>query len=234
MQTIDFRYFPLTSKDIVLDIGCGEGRHSINAYLHESVMAIGVDLNFRDLQTAADKFKPFAVANHQGGFYLQQVNAAHLPFADSSIDKIICSEVLEHIENYSAILTEINRVLKPNGLLAISVPRYWPEKICWWLSEAYHQVEGGHIRIFKAKTLKREIIDQGFCFYKKHWAHALHAPYWWLRCLFWKSQDDSRLIKLYHRLLVWDLMQKPWLTQALEKCLNPLMGKSVVMYFVKQ
>jgi len=234
MQTIDFRYFPLALNDVVLDLGCGEGRHCINAYLHENVMAIGVDLSFRDLQITADKFKPFVSADHQGGFYLQQVNATHLPFADASIDKIICSEVLEHIENYCAILAEMNRVLKPNGLLAISVPRYWPEKICWWLSDAYHQVQGGHIRIFKAKALKREIIDRGFCFYKRHWAHALHVPYWWLKCLFWKSQDNSRLIKLYHRLLVWDLMQKPWLTQTLEKWLNPLIGKSVVMYFVKQ
>lgn len=233
MQTIDFRYFPLVPNDRVLDLGCGEGRHCINAYLHERVISIGVDLNFRDLQTTLQKFKPFASMG-EGGFYLQQVNAAQLPFADASIDKIICSEVLEHIEDYSLVLSEIYRVLKPNGLVAISVPRYWPEKICWWLSDAYHQVQGGHIRIFTSKLLKKELRDLGFIFYKRHWAHALHVPYWWLKCLFWKSQDNSCLIKLYHRLLVWDLMQKPWLTQTLEKCLNPVVGKSVVMYFVKQ
>lgn len=233
MQTIDFRYFPLNPDDVVLDVGCGEGRHTINAYLHQKVMAIGVDLNHRDLQTAQQKFKPF-VRIDQGNFYLQQVDAGRLPFADVSIDKIICSEVLEHVENYPAILSEISRVLKKDGLLAISVPRYWPEKICWWLSDAYHQVEGGHIRIFNADSLKKDIIASGFHFYKKHWAHALHVPYWWLRCLFWKSQDDSLLIKIYHRLLVWDLMEKPWITQMLEKCLNPIMGKSVVIYFVKR
>ncbi len=233
MQTIDFRYFPLAPNDVMLDLGCGEGRHCINAYLHENIISIGVDLSFRDLQTTMQKFKPFASMG-QGKFYLQQVNANNLPFADASIDKIICSEVLEHIENYSSVLQEINRVLKPNGLLAISVPRYWPEKICWWLSDAYHQVQGGHIRIFTSKILKQELTNSGFVFYKRHWAHALHVPYWWLKCLFWKSQDNSRLIKLYHRLLVWDLMQKPWLTKTLEKCLNPVMGKSVVMYFVKQ
>lgn len=232
MQTIDFRYFPLLPNDVVLDLGCGEGRHCINAYLHENVIAIGVDISFRDLQTTRNKFESFAALG-QGKFYLQQVNGAKLPFADSSIDKVICSEVLEHIANYSAFLQEIDRVLKPDGLLAISVPRFWPEKICWWLSHAYHQVEGGHIRIFKAKQLKDEIHQQGFVCYKQHWAHALHVPYWWLKCLFWQSQDNSRLIKLYHRLLVWDLMQKPWLTKMLEKCLNPLMGKSVVMYFKK-
>ena len=233
MQTIDFRYFPLAPNDVMLDLGCGEGRHCINAYLHENIISMGVDLSFRDLQTTMQKFEPFASMG-QGKFYLQQVNADKLPFADASIDKIICSEVLEHIENYSIVLAEIYRVLKPNGLVAISVPRYWPEKICWWLSDAYHQVQGGHIRIFKSKTLKQSLTNSGFILYKRHWAHALHVPYWWLKCLFWKSQDNSRLIKLYHRFLVWDLMQKPWLTKTLEKCLNPVIGKSVVMYFVKQ
>ena len=118
-------------------------------------------------------------------------------------------------------------------MLGVSVPRAWPEKICWKLSAGYHQVEGGHIRIFNATQLQFEIQAMGFEFQQRHWAHALHSPFWWLKCLWWNSQDSSRIIKLYHRLLVWDLMQKPWLTQILEKLLNPLMGKSVVMYFKK-
>ena len=38
----------------------------------------------------------------------------------------------------------------------------------------------------------------------------------------------------YHRLLVWDLMENPAVTRILEKCMNPIMGKSVVMYFRKE
>ena len=37
-------------------------------------------------------------------------------------------------------------------------------------------------------------------------------------------------VRLYHKLLVWDLMKAPFLTRSLEKALNPLIGKSVVMY----
>jgi len=40
-------------------------------------------------------------------------------------------------------------------------------------------------------------------------------------------------VKAYHKLLVWDLMNRPWLTRALDAVLNPLMGKSVVLYFTK-
>ena len=188
----------------------------------------------RDLQITAERFAPFAQLNQQSRFFIQQTDATRLPFADNSFDKIICSEVLEHIENYQGVLREINRVLKPEGILAISVPRTWPEKVCWHLSSAYHQVEGGHIRIFNARQLRTEIELLEFEYTHRYWAHALHSPFWWLKCLWWDSQDKSRMIKLYHRLLVWDLMHRPWITQTLEKFMNPLLGKSVVMHFRKR
>ena len=233
MLTVNFSDLALKDGDIVLDVGCGEGRHIIHACLEHKITGVGVDLHLHDLQIAEEKFAPFRLYNPHSKFFLQQTDATRLPFADSSIDKIICSEVLEHIENYHGVLQEIKRVLKPGGMLSISVPRAWPEKICWRLSRAYHEVEGGHIRIFNANKLRNEISAIGFEFTKRHWAHALHSPFWWLKCLLWKSQDKSRIIKLYHRLLVWDLMKKPWLTQTLEKYLNPLLGKSVVFYFRK-
>jgi SAM-dependent methyltransferase len=232
MLTIDFKHFSLQPGERVLDLGCGEGRHVINTYLRGDVTAIGVDLSLHDLRTAAERFAPFAQPDAAEKFFsLQVADATQLPFADHSFDKIICSEVLEHIHNYQAVLQEIRRVLKPNGLLAISVPRYWPEKICWRLSREYHAVPGGHIRIFKTGQLRRDVEAQQMRFLHRHWAHALHSPFWWLKCLLWDKQDTSKLIKIYHRVLVWDLMQRPWLTRALEKCLNPFMGKSVVMYF---
>lgn len=232
MLTIDFRHFPINNCERVLDLGCGEGRHVINVYLQGNVTAIGVDLSAKDIHTATQRFKPFAQeGNPDKQFFLHIADARQLPFADHSFDKVICSEVLEHIADYRAVLREIQRVLKPQGLLAISVPRAWPEKICWQLSREYHQVEGGHLRIFNAQDLRRTVEDYQMHFLHRHWAHALHSPFWWLRCWLWHRQDDSRLIKLYHRFLVWDLMQRPWLTRTLEKLLNPLLGKSVVMYF---
>ncbi len=234
MQTVDFGHFPLESGDLVLDLGCGEGRHVISAYLAADVHSVGVDLSLDDLRTTREKFTEFEQpGNARKSFALSSANALELPFADDTFDKVICSEVLEHIPDYRGALREMERVLKPGGLFCASVPRRWPEKICWALSEGYYSVPGGHVRIFRSRELRREIEQLGFSHYHRHWAHALHAPFWWLQCLFWKNREDNWLVRQYHRLLVWDLMEQPSLTRILEKLMNPLMGKSVVMYFRK-
>lgn len=235
MQTVDFSHFPLTAGDVVLDLGCGEGRHVISAYVEAQVHSIGVDLSLDDLRTTQEKFRDFAEPdNDSKSFGLSSANALELPFADNTFDKVICSEVLEHIPDYRGALQEVERVLKPGGLFCASVPRRWPEKICWALSEEYHNTPGGHIRIFRGSELRRDIEQLGFQRYHRHWAHALHAPFWWLKCLFWDKQDENWLVKQYHRLLVWDLMEQPALTRVSEKLMNPVMGKSVVMYFRKE
>ena len=235
MQTIDFTKFALNPGDRVLDLGCGEGRHTIGAYIVGEVDAVGVDLSLRDIKIARERAQPFVDENNSSnrGLILSVANAMALPFADNSFDKVICSEVLEHIPDYQAVLEEIHRVLKPGGYFAASVPRAWPERICWALSDAYHQNEGGHIRIFNAQQLKADIELLGLRCYARHWAHALHVPFWWLKCLLWKNQHRSKLIQWYHKFLVWDLLDRPWLTRFLDQLLNPVMGKSVVMYFRK-
>ena len=52
MLTVDFSWLPLSAGDRVLDVGCGEGRHSLAAYLRPGVSVVGVDLSVKDLTTA--------------------------------------------------------------------------------------------------------------------------------------------------------------------------------------
>jgi len=233
METIDVSSLPINDGNVVLDLGCGEGRHSIAvAYHFPKALTIGLDISLADLIKADEKSQGFLEENakahyiHSSGF--------SLPFADSSVDHIICSEVLEHIVDYEPFIDEISRVLKKDGSLNISIPRAWPEKICWKLSKAYYEVEGGHVHIFSEQRIQELIIKQHFSLTKKHWAHALHTPYWWLRCAHWNNGKDNIFSSLYHQLLVWDLLKKPWLTQTLDRCLNPFIGKSLVMYFEKR
>lgn len=239
MQTVDRSYLPLQPGQRVLDLGCGEGRHVIAAWALDGVDAVGVDLSLDDLATARERMREFRGLEGEGGpgdsagFLLLAGDALKLPFADASFDTVICSEVLEHIPDYRSALAEISRVLKPGGRLCASVPRAWCERICWALSRDYHQVLGGHLRIFDTQRLRTKIEKQGFTAYYEHGAHALHSVYWWLQCLFWKSRERNWLVRQYHRLLVWDMMSQPAFTRVLERALNPVLGKSVVMYFRK-
>ncbi len=159
--------------------------------------------------------------------------AYDLPFADGSFDKVIAAEVLEHLPQDDRAMRELFRVLKPGGLIAVTVPRWGPELVCWALSSAYHEVEGGHVRIYRGDDLKRRLSSAGLAPVDQHHTHALHAPYWWLKCAVGVDDADHPLVKAYHRLLVWDLMKKPLLTRWAEKALDPLVGKSLVVYLRK-
>ena len=66
-----------------------------------------------------------------------------------------------------------------------------------------------------------------------HWAHSLHTPYWWLKCVVGPQRKDHLLVNLYHRFLTWDIMHQPQITRFFDKLLNPLLGKSLVLYFIK-
>jgi SAM-dependent methyltransferase len=160
-------------------------------------------------------------------------DALHLPYGDETFDCVIASEILEHIPEDDAAIAELVRVLKVGGTLAVSVPRWLPERVCWLLSEEYHSNEGGHVRIYRATDLRAKITGRGMLLTHTHHAHALHAPFWWLKCAVGPSRDDHPAVSAYHKLLVWDLMQRPKVTQLAESVLNPLVGKSVAMYFTK-
>jgi len=233
MQTIDLKKMQLKSNSKFLDLGCGEGRHCFGAYMSEEIDVFGFDMSLSDVGKAKENFDQFNENTSTKSCNFGVADAKKLPFKDNTFDFIICSEVLEHIIDYQSALSEINRILKPEGKLAVSVPKFFPEWICWKLSIDYQNTPGGHVRIFKFKELKNDIANYGLNFSQRHWAHALHSPYWWLQCLFWNSKENSKIINLYHEFLVWDMMKKPFLTRCLEYIFQPFIGKSVVLYFNK-
>jgi SAM-dependent methyltransferase len=155
-----------------------------------------------------------------------------LPFADDTFDRVITSEVLEHIQADTAAITEFVRVLKPGGTFAATVPTWFPEKINWMLSDEYHAPKsvGGHVRIYSATELKAKLRSAGLAITGSHHAHALHSPYWWLKCAVGVRRDDHRLVKAYKRLLEWEIVKQPRGLKVVERTASPLLGKSYVVY----
>ena len=157
-------------------------------------------------------------------------DATAMPFADGVFDRVIAAEVLEHVPSDQRALSEIARVLRPGGLLAVTVPAWLPERICWRLSDGYHLTPGGHVRIYTRPELEAKLRRAGLDVGGHHHAHGLHSPYWWLKCLVGVHNDGNALAQAYHRLLVWDIVKHPAVTRAAERALNPLIGKSLVVY----
>ena len=237
MLTVDFTRLGLKPGDLVLDMGAGAGRHAFEVY-RRGAHIIALDYSLADLKDCTGLFKAMEAAGEAPeGTHWAAVNGdgTGLPFADDTFDYIICSEVMEHIPDDSAAAAELTRVLKPGGTLAVTVPTFLPERICWALSDEYHApfVPGGHVRIFTETELKTRFIAAGLEPKATHHAHALHSPYWWLKCAVGPTNDDNPLVQAYLKLLTWDIVKAPKLTRWTEHLLNPVLGKSLVLYATK-
>lgn len=234
MITVELDRLRLRPGDRVLDLGCGSGRHMDAVLRREGLSVVGVDPDGSDLGLARDRCRYLEdFGECRGAWTAVRADAAALPFPDGFFDAVICSEVLEHVPDHERAAAEILRVLRPGGDLAVSVPRRWPEAICWRLSAEYRNTPGGHIRIYRKSELIALLSAAGARLRSSHFAHALHTPFWWLKCLRGPNREPAGLVAAYHRLLVWDLMRRPWITRFLERLLDPVLGKSTVLYLEK-
>lgn len=231
MLTVDYDLLDVRPGVRLLDVGCGAGRHSVEA-VRRGADVVALDLSHDDLATACRSVAEFGSADvpAPGRFAAVRGDARGIPFDDATFDRIIASEVLEHIADDGAALAELVRVLRPGGSIAVTVPRWLPERVCWALSRDYHDVPGGHVRIYRGHLLRAELQRAGLEPGAQHHAHGLHTPYWWLRCVFGPQRDDPLPVRLYHRLLVWDMFERPLLTRSVSTVLDPLLGKSLVVY----
>ncbi|BBZ43962.1 class I SAM-dependent methyltransferase [Mycobacterium parmense] len=235
MLTVDFDRLGVRASMKVIDVGCGAGRHAFEAY-RRGADVIAFDRDAAELRSVETILQAMADAGEApAGASAKAVvgDALKLPYADETFDCVIASEILEHIPQDDSAIDELVRVLKVGGTLAVSVPRWLPERVCWLLSDEYHSNEGGHVRIYRASRLRDKVRRAGMEFTHAHHAHALHSPFWWLKCAVGVSNSDHPAVTAYHKLLVWDLMRRPKVTQLAESVLNPLVGKSVAMYFTK-
>jgi SAM-dependent methyltransferase len=235
MLTVDFDRLGLRRGDRVLDMGCGAGRHAFEMYRRGGDV-IAFDQDGDELAGVLDLFGAMRDAGEVpdgAEADIKQGDALSLPFADGEFDRVVAAEVLEHIPDDTTAIAELARVLRPGGTMAVTVPRWLPEKVCWALSDAYHEVEGGHVRVYTGAELVGKLEEAGLVHDGRDHVHGLHAPYWWLKCAVGVTNDDHPAVKAYHRLLVWDIMKKPLATRLAERALNPLIGKSLVLYLRK-
>jgi SAM-dependent methyltransferase len=234
MLTVDYDLLGLRAGDLVLDLGAGAGRHTFEC-LRRGARVVALDYGFDELPPVRDLMWAMKEAGDTTPDALGACvngDATRLPFPDGTFDRVICSEVFEHIPDDTGAMAELARVLRPGGILAATVPSWLPEKVCWALSAEYHAPlsAGGHVRIYTEGQLRERLRSAGLEPGASHRAHALHSPYWWLKCAVGPTNDGHPLVRAYHQVLVWDIAKQPWLTRTAERVLDPVLGKSVVVY----
>ena len=127
-----------------LDLGCGDGR-------------LTAELDASEL-TAAD-VSPVALERARARLpdarLVELAPDAALPFDDSSFDLVLCAETIEHIRDVQLLLSEIRRVLRPGGTLALTTPAHLP------LGRRPDPLSP-HLRFFTRRSLRRLLDELGF------------------------------------------------------------------------
>jgi SAM-dependent methyltransferase len=234
MLTVDFDRLGLARGERLLDLGCGGGRHAFAA-MRRGARVVALDYSAAELKDIAGVTAAMVdTGDITWDAWAGVVNgdALDIPFPDAMFDRIIAAEVLEHIWDYERAIAELVRVLRPGGRLAVTVPTRWPERVNWALDDKYHDTPGGHVRIFRQHELEQSLERAGTYRRGSHHAHALHSPYWWLKCAYGVDRDAIPVRK-YHDFLCWVIEHNPRWVTALERTLNPVLGKSLVIYVEK-
>lgn len=235
MLTVDFDRLGLRDGDRVLDMGCGGGRHAYEAW-RRGATVVALDLDEQELKGVGYVVGTMDEAGELphgpvGGPV--RGNALSLPFPDGTFDRIVTSEVLEHVWDDRGAIRELVRVLRPGGRMAVTVPTRWPERVSWAIDWRYHDQPGGHVRIYRQHELEERLEAAGLYLRGSHHAHALHSPYWWLKCAVGLDRPDHPLVRRYHDLLTYQIVKGPrWLNRT-ERALDPVLGKSLIVYTEK-
>jgi SAM-dependent methyltransferase len=141
----------------ILDIGCGTG-------------AAAVDFSSFGWLCAVDRSRDaLAFARSRGLQNVVGSDAASLPFAEGSFDLVIAFDVIEHVDDDRAMMSEIKRILSPGGAVAIHVPA-WP--FLW----SRHDEVLQHKRRYTRRSLRTLIFESGFTIEHLGWASAAIFP----------------------------------------------------------
>jgi len=230
--TVNYDIFQVNPKELVLDAGCGEGRHSLELSKTVDCSIFAMDIGHENLVKVKAMYNLMNIEGQTVGLtYVTQGDAQRLPFADSTFHKIICSEVLEHITDDARGVKELTRVLKDDGEMAVTVPTYITEALYGRLSTDYFNCPGGHIRKYLPKRLVSILRDNNLQICSIRFEHAFHSIYWMLRCSFGLNNESAFIPSLYHKFLVSIIHSK--IMGRAERVLNFFFPKSIVIYTKK-
>lgn len=233
MLTVDFDRLAVRSGDIALDAGCGFGRHSLE-FVSRGAIVYSMDMDMESLRKTRFALTEMRKRLDRGTmrYFVNSGDALNLPFKDGSFDRIICSEVMEHVVDDDLACRELSRVLKKNGRIAITVPTFFSEQIYDVLTYEYYTSPGGHIRRYLPGELADMMRRNGLEVYGIGFMHSFHTIWWMIRSVVGLHLNDHPLTKAYHKFLHLGLYSN--FMRKAESFFDYFFPKSVVVYAWKR
>lgn len=171
--------FPITAEDVVVDVGCGDG--GITSFsARQGAHVILADLDPDKIRQAAERLKDSPARQVDA----HVTDASPLPLADGSCSRVICTEVLEHVDDPAALMSELVRVGRPGALFLISVPGGEQETLQKSLAPPMYFEKPNHIRIFDAASFESLVESSGLVI-ERRLAVSFFWSMWWL--FFWQA-----------------------------------------------
>lgn len=230
-QSVDPALLDIRPTDKVIDLGCGTGRHVLELAKRPANI-IGADMSRDDMRAGRYLLEIMRRRGEvKARVHWLQTAGERLPFKSGAFDRVICTETLEHVDDDAVLARELVRVLKPGGILAVSVPDEWSEKLFWKLSANYRTHAGGHVRIYERRAIVQLLRDAGLEPYAVRYRHSLETAYWLSHIAFWSDWGkQGPITSRFRRLLDSQRSRRSRIVSALDDIGNRILPKSIVVY----
>ncbi len=169
--------FQIGPDDTVIDVGCGDGG-ALNFCAKMGPHLILADIDAARVERARTWIANFATRPVE----THVTDGDPLPLPDQAVSRVICMEVLEHVDDPAAFMSELVRVGKPGARYLITVPDVVQERLQTHLAPALYFAKPNHVRIFERDAFDALVQDAGLIIERRSY-YGFFWAVWWL--LFW-------------------------------------------------
>lgn len=172
--------FAVGPDNDVIDVGCGDGG-ALNFCAEQGAYVILADIDAARVQRAGE----WIAGKAQRGYEMHVTDANPLPIADARVDRVVCMEVLEHVDDPAVLMAELVRIGKPGARYLLTVPDCVQEKLQRHLAPPSYFEKPNHIRIFERDAFDQLVLDAGLIIERRSF-YGFYWAMWWL--LFWECK----------------------------------------------
>jgi SAM-dependent methyltransferase len=174
--------FPIGPDDTVIDVGCGDGG-ALRFCAEKGARVILADMDEERITRAAE----WIAEKSPGRVEMHVTDANPLPLRDACVNRIICMEMLEHVDDPAVVMAELVRIGAPGARYLITVPDTVQEKMQQHLAPKSYFEKPNHIRIFERAEFDALVLNAGLVIERRSF-YGFYWAMWWL--LFWECNID--------------------------------------------